>query len=122
MYKFVKYLILIVALGVISCAKQESRKMWMPSHAYIGVEPNDDAPVRAGTEATKNFAQDKTLTVESDVSMSYLKFFIPGFSQLNSAILNMQTKDFFSAGLVSVYEVLEKNWDEWKESDINLYD
>jgi hypothetical protein len=86
--------------------------MWQPSHAYIGVEPNDDAPVRAGAEALKNFAQDKTLTVGYGVSMAYLKFFIPGFSKLDSAVLYIQTKDVYSAGSASVYEVMDKNWDE----------
>ena len=112
MYKIFKYLYLIVVLLASSCTQQESRKMWQPSHSYIGVEPNDDAPLRAGEEASKNFAQDKTLTVEYDVSMAYIKFFIPGFSKLDSAVLFIQTKDVFSAGSVSVYDVMDKNWDE----------
>jgi len=86
--------------------------MWEPSQAYIGVEPNDDAPVQAGADSMTNYAQDKTLKIEHGNSMAYLKFFMPGFSKLDSAILRMQTKFIQSAGLISVYEVLNKNWDE----------
>ena len=112
MFKKCKYLCLIVFVLVSFCALQDSRKMWQPSSSYIGIEPNDDAPVKAGTEALKNFAQDKTLTVAYGISMAYLKFFIPGFSRVDSAVLRVQTKDVFSAGSVSVYEVMNKNWDE----------
>jgi hypothetical protein len=112
MYKNCRYLCSIIFVLLSFCAQQDSRKMWQPSHAYIGVEPNDDAPVKAGVESLKNFAQDKTLTVAYEVSMSYLKFFLPGFSKLDSAVLRIQTKDVFSAGSVSVYEVKNKDWDE----------
>jgi hypothetical protein len=38
--------------------------MWEPSQAYIGVEPNYDAPVQAGADSMTNFAQDKILRIE----------------------------------------------------------
>jgi len=88
--------------------------MWEPTQTYIGVEPNDDAPVQAGADSMTNYAQDKTLSIEYGNSMAYLKFFMPGFSKLDSAILHMQTKYVQSAGSISVYEVLNKNWDETK--------
>jgi len=54
--------------------------MWEPTQTYIGVEPNDDAPVQAGADSMTNYAQDKTLSIEYGNSMAYLKFFMPGFS------------------------------------------
>ena len=96
----------------LSTCNQGNRTMWEPSQAYIGVEPNDDAPVQAGTDSLTNYAQDKTLRIEHGNSMAYLKFFMPGFSKLDSAILRMQTKYVQSGGVISVYEVQNNNWDE----------
>ena len=62
MYKIVRYSLLIVVLLISTCTQQESRKMWQPSHSYIGVEPNDDAPVKAGAEALKNYSQDNSIS------------------------------------------------------------
>lgn len=112
MHKFFKLSILFLVVLIGFCSQSENRQMWQPSFTYIGVEPNDDAPVKAGADASTNFAQDKTLTVEYGASMSYLKFFMPGFSKLDSAVLRMQTKDVLTPGSVSVYEALDKNWDE----------
>jgi hypothetical protein len=114
MINYFKFFIFITILIFATCAQQDTRKMWEPSRAYIGIEPNDDAPVRAGINANMNYAQDKTLTIEHSVSMAYLKFFMPGFSKIDSAILYMQTKSVQSAGEISVYEVPENNWDETK--------
>lgn len=116
MRKYDVFLYPIVILLFSACAQQEGREMWQPSPTYIGVEPNDDAPVKAGALAAQNFAQDKTLTVEHDASMAYLKFFIPGFSKVDSAILNIQTKEVHSPGSVSIYEVMDTNWDETRLS------
>lgn len=112
MYKNLKYSCLILVVLASFCTTQNSGQMWPSSKAYIGVEPNDDAPIKAGEEAMTNFAQDKTLSVAYGASMSYLKFFIPGFAKLDSAVLDIQTKDVFSAGTVSVYEVVDCEWDE----------
>ena len=119
MYRVFNVLLLMLLIMTSFCTRQEDRTMWQPTYDYVGVEPNDDAPVKAGKKAATNFAQDKTLTVEYGVSMAYLKYFIPGFSRLDSAILRIQTKDVVTPGTVSVYEVLDHNWDEtqltWNE-------
>ena len=86
--------------------------MWQSSYSSIGVEPNDDAPVKSGAESSLNFAQEKTLTIAHGQSMAYLKYFIPGFSRLDSAILRIQTKEIQSAGQVDVYQVMDIDWDE----------
>ena len=77
--------------STITCTRQADRPMWPPSPASIGVEPNDDAPVRPAAP-TDNFAQDRTLSIEHNASMAFLKFFIPGFFRIDSTILCVQTK------------------------------
>ncbi|MBD3384635.1 DNRLRE domain-containing protein [candidate division KSB1 bacterium] len=104
--------VLIIAAATLFCFCREQRKMWQPSPTRIGIEPNDDAPVKGGVEASIHFAQDKTLSVEHGGAMSFIKFFMPGFSQVESAVLAMQTKTVRSAGPVSVYKVLNSDWDE----------
>ncbi|MDZ7724979.1 MAG: alginate lyase family protein [candidate division KSB1 bacterium] len=116
MHKHTKIIILLAAV-LLSCTPQPEKSMWPPSPASIGVEPNDDALVRAIAPGV-NYGQDKTLSVEHNVSMAFLKFFIPGFSQIDSAILRIQTKDVKSTGVVSVHPVKHADWDEtqptWK--------
>ena len=111
MYSILRIFFLFLVVSLCNC-NQNNRTMWEPSQAYIGVEPNDDAPVKSGADSMTNYAQDKTLRIEHGKSVAYLKFFTPGFSKLDSAILHVQTKFVQSAGSISVYEVLNKDWDE----------
>jgi len=104
--------ITIIAATTLFCCHQEQRTMWQPSPTQIGIEPNDDAPIKGGAEASAHFAQEKRLWVEHGAAISFLKFFMPGFSQVESAILRMQTREVYSPGPVSVYEVLESDWNE----------
>ncbi len=112
MYNLIKVMLVGTITLMMSCSPHNSRSMWEPSHVTIGVEPNDDAPVRAGNQSALNFAQNKTLRVTHGTAMSYLKFFMPGFSRVDRAILHVQTKDSIAAGSVSVYAVSDADWNE----------
>ncbi len=112
MKKTIQTTILLIAVMAAFCACNRNRQMWKPAQVSIGVEPNDDAPVNAGNAASTNFGQDKTLTVAHGQSIAYLKFFIPGFSRIDSAVLRIQTKEVVSPGPLSVYPVLFHEWDE----------
>jgi hypothetical protein len=116
MHRSMKMILFVVTIMILSCSGEDSRSMWEPSHVTIGVEPNDDAPVRAGEQAATNFAQHKTLMIEYGDAVSYFKFFIPGFSRVDSAVLHVQTKDSISAGPVSVAAVSETDWNETRLS------
>lgn len=111
MCKKLIYITIIVAT-ILFCCRQEQRTMWQPSPTQIGIEPNDDAPLKGGAEASVHFAQEKSLSVEHGAAISFLKFFMPGFSHVESAVLKMQTKTVCSPGPVSVYNVPDSNWDE----------
>ncbi|MBN1542542.1 DNRLRE domain-containing protein, partial [candidate division KSB1 bacterium] len=112
MMKTIQTALLLAALMALFCAQNQRRNMWEPSQVSIGVEPNDDAPVKAGADSMTHFGQDKTLTVAHGRSLSYLKFFIPGFSRIDRAVLKVQSKEVVAPGSVAVYPVLHCDWDE----------
>ena len=72
MNNYIKYFISIILIFICTCTQQENRKMWEPSYAYIGVEPNDDASVRSGADAVKNFAQDKNFFTDCVIETFWL--------------------------------------------------